>query len=69
MNFIFLFDLDLDEKEKCLKDEGIPDFCLISFKTLEGHEICNDWAEKNRAVVMKSEARWKNCVNASSSDL
>ena len=47
--------------EKCLKEEGIPEVCLSSFKTGEGYERCNRWLENNSDMVMNSEARIKNC--------
>ena len=47
--------------EKCLKEEGIPDVCLSSFKTGEGYERCNRWLENNSDMVMNSEARIKKC--------
>ena len=51
--------------KKCLKEEGIPDICMNSFKNGEGYEGCNSWLEKNHAMVMKSEARMKKCTNDS----
>ena len=51
--------------EKCLKDEGIPEMCLNSFKNGEGYERCNSWLEKNHAIVTESEARMKKCTNDS----
>ena len=52
--------------EKCVKEEGIPDVCLSSFKNGKGYERCNSWLENNSAMVMNSKARIQKCEKASS---
>ena len=68
-NLLDYFKLDLQEKEICLKEEGIPDVCLSFFKTGTGHETCNRWMEANRAKIKRSEAKLKKCVKPSTSQL
>ena len=58
--------LDLGEMEKCVKEEGIPEVCLSSFKNGKGNERCNSWLENNSAMAMNSEERIKKCEKASS---
>ena len=57
---------DSGEMENCLKEEGIPDVCLSSFKNGEGYERCNSWLENNSAMAMNSEATIKKCEKDSS---
>ena len=68
-NLLDYFKLDLQKKEICLKEEGIPDVCLSFFKTGTGHETCNRWMEANRAKIKRSEAKLKKCVQPSTSQL
>ena len=58
--------LDIGEMEKCLKEEGIPEVCLSSFKNGTGNERCNSWLENVSDMAMNSEARIKKCEKASS---
>ena len=63
------FKLGLRVSENCLKEEGVPDVCLSSFKTREGWEGCNKWIETNRAMVHRSQARFEKCVTEKSNHL
>ena len=65
-SYNYRFKLGLSESEICLKEEGIPDVCLSSFKTGEGREECNRWFETNYAMVNGSQTRLKKCVTEKS---
>ena len=65
----YRFKLGLRESENCLKEEGIPDVCLNSFKTGQGWDGCNRWLETNHATIDKSQARLKKCRNETNSHL